>query len=109
MEKKSKDLPIHYIKNEEFKTVFATGAHGGITLNGLLNVNFYCDRTVIPRKSQLKVDDNGLISEVDTEGRDGGIREVQVGVLMDISTAKNIINWLDSHIKTLENAKPING
>ena len=41
------------------------------------------------------------------EIRDGVIREVQVGVIMDINTAKEAVRWLQDKINIIEGAKKI--
>ncbi len=98
-----KKIITHYIKNNDFKTIFSTGMYGGITINGLINVNFCVDRTAIPTKTESAVDLNtNTLKEEKKESRDGIVKEVQIGVLMDVNMAKHTVAWLQQQIKQLE-------
>ena len=94
-----KTVKIKYLKAHDFKTSLTTGVYGGITGNGLINVNFFTDRAVIPDYQQVDVDDKGRTLGIPKDVRDSdAIREVQFGTMMDINTAKVIVAWLDSKI-----------
>jgi hypothetical protein len=99
-------VDIHFIKNNDFKTVLATGAFGGISPNGLINMNIFTERTPIPNKISYQIDSKNPAldssNETGTEGKAGIIREVQFGMLIDIQTAKNISAWLNSQISQLD-------
>ncbi len=103
-QKTKQKLTFHYVKNNDFKTVFASGIIGGLNISGLINMNFFIDRTVIPRNAILEVGDDGLLSEIVGAGdkKDGVIREISCGVVMDVPTAKQTIQWLEQMISTIE-------
>ena len=94
----------HYLKNNDFKTVQGNGVFGGITNNGQINMSFYTDRAPIPKKITLDVDpDSGaILGEIERDCKEGIIREVHFGVLLDRETAKSIVEWLNEKIETLD-------
>ena len=110
MAKKSEDtteFDVHYVKSNDFKTCLSTGAIGGVTPNGLIDINFFVDRNPIPKKITYKIENGKLGSDIETEGKEGSIREVTTGIIMDLNTAKSLINWLDEKIKIIE-GQPVN-
>ena len=95
-------IEVHYIKNNDFRTVFGSGVFGGITPQGQMNINFFTERASIPSKVVYAVNQVGdplQLTEIDREGKDGIIREVQFGILMDMSMAITFREWLDSKIQ----------
>lgn len=101
-----KEITFHHIKSDGFKTVFITGATGGATVNSLINMNLYTDRTVIPSELTFEIDNNvKLGKEIKRVSKQGVIRDVQVGVLMDLEVAKNLIKFLNDQIAFIESNK----
>lgn len=49
-------------------------------------------------------DDNTLGDEIEERRitKQGVIREVEIGTVMDLSTARSVLKWLDEKIKTAE-------
>lgn len=104
-EKKS-TITFNYIKADNFHSMLASGVIGGITVNSLIDMNFFTDRVTIPQKLSLELTPEGKIAkEINRESKDGTVREVQFGVLMDVSTAKNMIEWLNEKIRIIEETK----
>lgn len=97
-------LEFHYIKSPHFKSFLASGAYGGIGPNGLINMSFYIERTPIPQKLVFEVKDGLPGNEIVEEriGKGGFIREIDCNIMIDLNTAINLREWLDSNIKTLE-------
>jgi hypothetical protein len=99
----SKKVTIKYVKALDFKTSLSTGIYGGITNNGLINMNLFVDRVIIPTHEHYPVDEKGLIIGTPESDKDGDLlREVQHGALFDISTAKIVQAWLGKKIDELE-------
>lgn len=99
----AKSIKIKYIKANDFKTSLATGVYGGVTGNGLINVNFFTDRAVIPDFQEVEIDDKGRTTGLPKDTRDSdAVREVQSGIMMDVNTAKVVVAWLDSKIEEHE-------
>jgi hypothetical protein len=97
-EKDPKTIKTHYIKNSDFRTVFSSSIYGGLTINGLININFCVDRTTIPFQTESIADEKGL-KEVSKQSKDGLVKEVQFGTLIDVQTAKALVTWLNEQIK----------
>ena len=97
-------LQFHYLKTDNFRTCVATGFYGGITINGHVNINFYLDRTVIPKKTVIEIDKDNQGKELrdKQEALIGSVREVQSGIVMDVETAKKTIEWLQKKVDLIE-------
>lgn len=100
------DFEAHFIKGSDFKTVQGSGVFGGLTSSGQINMNFFTDRAPIPTRIVLDVDPNTgkVLGEKERETKNGIVREVHFGVLMDINTAKSTVEWLSEKIKQFEEA-----
>ncbi len=97
-------VETHFIKNNDFRTVQCSGAFGGVTSNGLINMNMYTDRVVIPNTITLEVDekDGQHLREIGRESKNGIVREVQFGMLIDVNVAKSLVEWINEQIKIIE-------
>jgi hypothetical protein len=100
---KAKEITFHQIKSNEYKTVYASGAIGGITVNSLININFFSERPPIPNELTYEINDKGQLGkEIGRISKKGIVRDIQVGVFMDISGAKSLIEWLNEQIIKVE-------
>ena len=98
-------IHFHYIKASYFRVVHADGAHGGLTPRGNIHVNFYSERHPIPKMVVYSVNEDGSVGKEIREERiqrDGPVREVEVGVVMDRAVAKSLVTWLKEKIDFLE-------
>ena len=96
-------IDIKYVKSHDYKASLSTGVYGGITVNGLININFFVDRVIIPSHQEFEVDENGTVLNQISEKKDGdSLREVQYGALLDLNTAKLVVDWLGKKIKEHE-------
>ena len=107
MEKKPSTNPTsveyHFIKSNDFRVVHCDGVWGGATPRGLINMNFYSERSTIPQKTVCKVLEAGHIGpEIKREGKEGIIREIDFSVILDVNTAKSLLEWLKAHIDRIE-------
>lgn len=99
-----------YIKSNFFRVVHADGMYGGVTPSGNIHIDFWNDRQPIPQTVTNEVvvrgDGPPTIEEVQAEriGRQNVIREVEIGVVMDVGTAKSLIQWLGGKVAELEAA-----
>ncbi len=98
------ELTFHYIKDNDFRTVLSTGAIGGVTVNRLININFYSSRWPIPKSTTFNILDNNSLSEspIDQDSKEGVIREVHFGIYMDVQATKDLIDFLHQQIRLLE-------
>ena len=104
--KKTRPLPFHYIKANQFRVIHVDGAHGGITPSGNIQMAFFSDRQPIPQIVVHHVDQDGNVSaeEIASErvSKTGIVREVEVEAIMSLASAKVLVKWLADKISTLE-------
>lgn len=98
------ELKQHFVKNNDFKTVQASGVYGGLTHSGLVNMVVITDRIPLPNSITLEIDDEtgNVAREINRDAKDGIMREFQIGILMDLETTKETIKWLSSQVESLE-------
>lgn len=105
-------LRFHYIKGTDFRTFHADGVFGGPAPSGKqLNLSFYAERLPIPTETvhRLVQDPGGQVrlgEEMSDlrQSREGLIRELQCNIVMPLSAAKLLRDWLQTNIKLLEDA-----
>ena len=99
-----KKLTIHNKISPNYKSYHIDGAYGGITTRGYISLSFYAERGPIPKSTDFEVIENtGLKKIGDSEDSKKGIlREFEVGVYLDINTAKELHTYLENKIKELE-------
>ncbi len=98
-------IDIHYIKGNFFRIIQVDGGYGGITPRGLIHLDLFNERAPIPVVQKFRIDNEGNLSDEVIEDRiskQGLIREVEVGIVFNISTAKSIKKWLEDKISQLE-------
>lgn len=105
------EVTFHYIKSNYFRVAHADGAWGGITPRGLIQINFYSERQPIAKQTFHTIEGDRLGPEIADRRivRDGPVREIEFGAVMDLSTAKLVREWLDDKIKVLEQEFGNNG
>lgn len=100
-------IQYDYIKSQYFRTVHAEGVWGGITPRLGIHMDFWSERPSIPKHVAHEITSDGLLGREilsETINRSAIIREVEVGVTMDLGTAKLIIDWLQQRVDTIESA-----
>lgn len=83
--------------------IHVDGAFGGISPRGYIQFTMYNERQAIPRITErhLERSEKGAATygvEHPIESREGFVRELEVGVIMDINTAKKLHAWLGNKI-----------
>jgi hypothetical protein len=98
-------IKFHYLKSQLFRIIRADGAYGGITPRLGVFLSFYSERPPIPTVMVHDVGDDGILGEErrsERQTRDGIIREAEVGVILDLDTAKSLATWLGEKILEAE-------
>ncbi len=95
-------LSVDFIKSNFFRVVHADGVWGSITAAGAIHMDIWNSREAIPRRLTYTIDEQGSIVDVQPEIRADQIREVEVGVVMDVETAKAVCGWLRERIEEAE-------
>jgi hypothetical protein len=95
----NKSINIKFIKAHDYKTSFITGIYGGMAPNGLINVNFFTDRAILPKSQTIEVDEKGVAIGLPINNTDADFaREIQFGTIMDVNTARMLVDFLQSKI-----------
>jgi hypothetical protein len=97
-------LPIHFIKSSHFRVVHACGVWYGGDSERNLHLTFFNERTAIPKKVVLNVNEQGTIVGEDMQLRDskeGVIREMEVDIIFSVSAAVEFYKTLGDNLKRL--------
>lgn len=103
-----KRVEFKYKFADDFNPVYANGAHGGISTQGEIVLNFYLERQPVPFEEIHSIDAQGKLGPIieRTPVIDGesiqAIRFVASGVVLSHETAKRIRDFLDRQIQELE-------
>lgn len=107
------ELSVTYIKSNHFRVVHADGMFGGPTPRGLIHMDIYSERQPIPQQAVYKVavqeSGEGLIGEEIRERRitreTNVVREVELGIVLDVNVAKSLMAWLAKMVNAIEQQK----
>jgi hypothetical protein len=100
-----KTVKFEQFESNNFRVVHADGAFGGPTPSGLLYAVFFSQTPPIPKEVAYEVKDDGNLGDEISSGRSSSSaiqRRIEVGVLMDLNTAKAFYQWLGQQIEQLE-------
>lgn len=107
MKSKSKpskqEIAIHYQKNPFYRTIYADGLIGGKTLANAYSFSFYATRNPIPKILVHDVDQDGTIEPIGKSSEDskiGIIREIEIGIYMNETTARDIYVYLKKQFES---------
>jgi hypothetical protein len=97
------EVTFNYFKSQFFRVIHADGAWGGVSPRGDIHISFYNERIAIPDKSRLRISESGTaVRPEEFESTSAIVREVEVDVVVDLTTAIQLREWLNNKIKTLE-------
>lgn len=100
----SGEVAFDYVKDSDFRVVWADGIIGGVTPSQHIHFALFSERPAIPRRVVHKVDANGALGDPvpeKTVGRNAIIREMSYDVIMSAETALNVGHWLISQADLL--------
>lgn len=109
--KKDKDLPasikFNYIKSQMFRVGHADGVIGNATPNGKVFLAFYNERMSLPDSVENEITDEGIVGKmVDSHtSTPGVIRELDMGFVLDVNTARSIASWLSTVVLGVDQAR----
>lgn len=99
-------IMFHYIKSNFFRVIHLDGAIGGVTPSRDIFVSLFSQRGALPKViEQVVLPDGKLGEETKREGKNGIVREMEVGVTMNANAAKDLADFLYAQIKLLEQSK----
>lgn len=64
---------------------------------------YYSERHPIPQIVEQSITKGSSNQETRKQSKEGIVREIDIDLMMDYQTAKELKNWLDSLIKEFEN------
>src|ERR1035438_8818935 len=101
-------LRVEFVKGNLFRVVHADGAFGGITPRLDLFITFYSERFPIPKVLTYEMSPEGVPAKElsgERESKEGVIRECEIGVVVDLPTAKSFLQWLTEKVSELEETR----
>jgi hypothetical protein len=106
MEDDKQSIKINYRSAQSYRVVHASGIHGGPLPSGEIFLSVFSERTNFPDSSviQIEKDGSGFSGKEIVQIDKGLVREMEVGVLMNINVARALRQWLDEKIIFIERA-----
>jgi len=99
----TESIKFDYIKSNFFRVVTVDGGTVSLTAQGKIFLTLYNERLPIPRQLTYKIlPDNTLGELVDIISREGYVREVEIGVVIDVSVAEKICDSLSQGIQGIK-------
>ncbi|MGG6439541.1 hypothetical protein ABET52_04200 [Saccharococcus caldoxylosilyticus] len=106
MSSSKKTVNFKYVFADDYNPVYVNGAHGGISPQGEIVINFYFERRPLPYEEIYKFDEKGQptgeIEVKPSNHNENIIRYVSTGIVMNLESAKIFHEWLREHIIMLE-------
>jgi hypothetical protein len=99
------EIAFDYIKAPDFKVVWADGAIGSITPNGIISFVMYAERAAIPRRQVFEVGSDGRLGEERLEkriSRGSIVREMACNIFLSQEGAENLAHWLLEQVEELK-------
>jgi len=94
---------------DDYNPVYVTGVYGGPNASGDLIANFFLEHPYIAKEELFNLSQDGIIGDqVKDEEQSKTLpvsRSIQVGVIMNIETARVFRDWIDVYIKNSEALK----
>jgi hypothetical protein len=98
-------FPIHFIKSSCFRVVHASGAWYGGDSQKNLHLTFFNERTPIPKKVVVNLNEQGMVVGEDLSERitkEGAVREMEVDIVFSIPSAVEFYKTLGENLKALK-------
>src|SRR4051794_33894026 len=88
-------VKFHYIKSNLFRVIHSEGAIGGLTPHREIFVSLFNERSALPKLIEFSLSPEGRIGgEISREGKEGIVREVEIGIIMSADSAKQLAHFL---------------
>ncbi|MFZ3210231.1 MAG: hypothetical protein WA188_01840 [Terriglobales bacterium] len=98
-----RSIRIYYRKANFFRVVHIDGALGGITPTRNIFVSLYNQRTPLPLMIEQEFSPDGTLgAEVSKTGKKGLFREMEVGLVLTASVARELAKFLNEQAKLLD-------
>jgi hypothetical protein len=101
-----RQIEFNYIKGNLFRVIHADGVMSNGTPRGNLFLGFYSERFPLPDSQTFEINEESRVTSEVIEKRkinsNGIMREVEVGVMLDIEVAKVLVLSLSQLIRQVE-------
>jgi hypothetical protein len=98
-------VAFDYIKSSHFRVIHCDGVIGGMSPAGYIHATLFSERGAIPQRHIHRLNPDGQLGELvaeKTQTRESIVREMDVDVVLSVSAAEVLIDWL---IKRVAEAK----
>ena len=106
------ELPLavsfYYLKSPDYRQIHVDGVVGGVTPRGLIHMAVFSEHFAIPQKTVQSVEKGGSLGSELTDqriSRDGIVRDLAAGLVLDEATAHQLIDWLQMRLVELKKVK----
>lgn len=96
-------VKFYFIKSNFFRVVHADGAIGGLTPSRQIFISVYNERAAIPKIIEMNISPDGhLGEEISREGKEGLVREMEMGIILNGHAAELLAETLLESVKALK-------
>jgi len=100
-------IKFFYEKGKYFRVAHIDGAIGGLTPTGSIFVSLYSQRTALPQIVEQNVaPDGNLGAVIDTVGKRGIFREMEIGIVITPEVADELAAFLQQHARAARETGP---
>jgi len=91
-----REITFEYKISPNFAVYSVTGVIGGLNAQGQVIMNFFNERSAIPKTQKHAISPTGKLSDapIEEERKSGVIRDVMFAISINSSTAKSFAKWL---------------
>lgn len=110
MEHKLKQIEFNFQYDPAYRIIPTNGVWGGLTPRGDIKLDFFVESTATPERIINAINNDGSLGEeIERSPNRKLVRHVQVGILMSITEAESIVNFISAKLheykKALEDEK----
>jgi hypothetical protein len=98
-------IEARYVKSSTYRVVHADGVWGGPTPQGNIFMAPYAEHWTNPDSLVYEVAPGGRLTPERREVEQGITRELEVGIVMSLRTAKSLLEWLRGRIEQMERSE----
>jgi hypothetical protein len=95
-------IQIRYRNSPAYRSIHASGAYGGVIPTGDITLGIFSERNHFPESAIVAVSPETKQGTETVQVEKGIVREMEVGIIMNLSVAKAIRQWLDDKIAFIE-------
>lgn len=98
-------MEIHFVKSSHFRVIHANGVWYGGDSQGNLHLTVFNERTAIPKKVVVNLNEQGLVISEDSsrrESKEGVVREMEADIVFSVPAAVEFYRTLGENLKNLK-------